>query len=78
MRPARRRTDERVYRIQCRCIWVTALAICVDVPTQPGTPHTWIPNAAIHPRSTLTRRADGIRSTLLVRAWFAKKKGWLR
>ena len=76
MNRARRARAERVYRVKTRLLWVTAQAMCFDFPSEPGQEHTWIPRTGVHPNCLLKRVGD--EGELLVREWFAKKKGWLR
>ena len=73
---ARRPRAERVYRVKTRLLWVTAQAMCFDFPSEPGKEHTFLPRSAVHPHCLLRRVGD--EGELLVREWFAKKKGWLR
>ena len=73
----RRPRAERVFRVTTRCLWVTQQAICVDFPSEVGSPHTWLPRSAVHPSSKLQAVANGVEGELLVREWFAVKRGWL-
>ena len=75
MTRVRRQRAERVFRVKTRLLWVTAQAMCFDFPSEPGKEHTFLPRSAVHPNCALRRVGD--EGELLVREWFAVKRGWL-
>jgi hypothetical protein len=59
----------------CRCSRDSGKALLVDIPDLDE--EVWIPQSQIHDDSEVYDAEDNAEGTLVVKRWFAEKKGWV-